>query len=94
MKIMQILGIKLKLFGFDNHTKPKSLGFGKGLVTILGPSIFDLVITPDLNAQPDPSIMGLTIKPDPRIYGASCVQSFSFFSTKSAEEMKEKRAPN
>jgi len=28
MKIMQILGIRLKLFGFDNHAKPKSLGFG------------------------------------------------------------------
>jgi hypothetical protein len=42
----------------------------------------------------DPNVMGLATISDTRENGASCVQSFSFFSTKSVEEMEEKMAPN
>jgi len=38
--------------------------------------------------------MGLVTMSDTREDDASCVQSFSFFLTKSVEELEEKRAPN
>jgi len=44
--------------------------------------------------MPDLNVMGLVTMSDTREDGASCVQSFSFFSTKSVEELEEKRALN
>jgi len=44
--------------------------------------------------MPDLNVMGLVTMSDTREDGASCVQSFSFFSTKSVEELEKKRALN